>query len=659
MFHPARMNSVLIGIHKAYLPPVVQTLHESGHMEIVDIRDSTNDVGSMLQRIERCPDIDKCTEYRVQIDHILDALDEIRPKTARMVHELFFPPSRVKTVVERRARAEVFRESEEALRETKVILSIRQEIISAREEMSALRTQRQAIELLKPFNIDLRSIGESALLYIVAGSIEQDEYHHFLEEMERLGTDEIALYEEPREKTHTVLVVTLSSRRESVDELLRGVIFQKLETGSHRGKPVTAIEEIDCIIRDLEARVATLLVDLGRLDEELHQKLLILREELEIEYEQMECYSKNGEMKDLVVIQGWAPEGAVDRVRSLCERASDGHIFIHCCDPGIPPEEVPIQYQNPSWLQPFEFLTTMYGRPRYDEIDPTPIIGPLFVLFFGFMLGDAVYGAVIALVGYLLYRGVGRTSASIRDMSIVLTACGASGIIWGVIQGGYIGDFLPRFLGIHPPFVLLEPLKDPIAVFQLALVIGIAQINLGLCIALYQYLKKGYYWEIVHRQISWFIIQPSAAVLLADFFGWIAVPAPLRAIALAGALVGALLIFIGKGAMGFFSLTGFLGDWLSYVRLLALALATGGIATTVNILTGMVAGVSTLMILPAVLVFIIGQTFNLAIQTLGGLVHAIRLQYIEFFGKFYIGGGREFAPFASMRIYTRLREGDG
>jgi V/A-type H+-transporting ATPase subunit I len=294
----------------------------------------------------------------------------------------------------------------------------------------------------------------------------------------------------------------------------------------------------------------------------------------------------------------------------------------------------------------------MFARPQYGEIDPTPFIAPVFLLFFGLMLGDAAYGICITLAGYLLYRGAGKVSETMHDMSILLIGCGVSAIIFGTLQGGWLGDFFPRFLGITPPLILLEPLKEPIAFFQIALILGVAHINLGLCLGLYQHIRRREYRAGFFEQGVWFIIQPAAGILLFDFFGWGVVPPLVKNAGYIGMALGLCLIFFSRGPMGFFALTGFLGDWLSYVRILALALATGGIAMTVNILAQIVGGIHPLMFIPAIIIFVGGQTFNLVIQTLGGVIHAVRLQYIEFFGKFYVGEGREFLPFRARRIST-------
>ncbi|MCD5409825.1 MAG: V-type ATP synthase subunit I, partial [Methanocellales archaeon] len=417
--------------------------------------------------------------------------------------------------------------------------------------------------------------------------------------------------------------------------------------------------EINEELKRLKARKDELLKELKKMDEKWGQKLLTLQEELEIEIERMECPSRFGRTGDAVVIEGWVTAKDADELKSLCDRAADGHVFCKLKGASATPTEIPIKYDNPRWLQPFEFLTTMFSRPKYDEIDPTLFIAPTIVLFFGLMLGDVVYGLLLIALGYMLYQGAGTISKSMHDMSIVLMAIGASATVFGIFQGGYFGDFLPVFLGINPPFVLLSPLDNPIAVLQIALVIGITHINMGLLIATYQNLRRKNYRDVLHGQVAWFIIQPCAAVLMFSFFRWAVIDPHLITTAGIGAIIGVFLILIKEGPLGLFGLTGFLGDWLSYARILALALATFGIAMTVNILTKMVADIHPVMIILAALVFVVGQTFNFALQSLGAFIHSLRLQYVEFFGKFYVGGGKEFIPFRVMRTYTELIDEEG
>jgi V/A-type H+-transporting ATPase subunit I len=156
---------------------------------------------------------------------------------------------------------------------------------------------------------------------------------------------------------------------------------------------------------------------------------------------------------------------------------------------------------------------------------------------------------------------------------------------------------------------------------------------------------------------TWFLLQPAAAVLILTFFGWAAFSPHITTAAWVGALLGIAGIMWANGFIGFFSLTGFLGDWLSYTRILALALATGGIAMMINILSEMMMGAGTVFLVVGILFAVVGHAANLLLQCLGGFIHALRLQFVEFFGHFFDAGGRAFSPFVAERIHTKPLEG--
>ncbi len=659
MLFPAEMKSATMIMHRAYQEELIFALHEAGIMEITSIRDSKSGVGDILEQEETHPKMGKCTEYKLRVDRILGALEEVREDKTSILRELFRPTPIIKTPVKRRNVDRLLDETESIFEEVEDAISIKSELSTIEEGIDSFMMQRNSIELLKPFDFDLSYMGESKYLYIVAGTVELKNYDRFIENIDKVGIDTLLLKEKIDDERYITIIATLSENKEKLDDALRGHIFDEVKIGHFEGKPLEVIEGINEELKQLKAHKDELLKKLKKMDEKWGRKLLTLQEELEIEKERMACPSKFGRTRDAIVIEGWVASKDVDELKGLCDRTTDGHVFCELKAASATPTEIPIKYDNPRWLKPFEFLTTMFGRPKYDEIDPTIFIAPILVLFFGFMLGDVAYGLLIIAIGYMLYQGVGKVSNSMHDMSIVLMTIGASAAVFGVWQGGYFGDFLPFFLGINPPFVLLDPLKNPVAVLQIALVIGIIHINLGLLIAAYQNIRRKNYRDILHGQIAWFIIQPCAAILIFSFFGWAAIESQLITAAGVGSIIGMALILIKQGPLGLFGFTGFLGDWLSYARILALALATFGIAMTVNILTKMVADIHPVMIILAALVFVVGQTFNFALQSLGAFIHSLRLQYVEFFGKFYVGGGKEFIPFGVMRRYTELIDEKG
>ena len=635
---------------------MVQDLHEAGVLEIIAIRDEKSGISDLLAQSGRPPLIDTISDYILRFDRIFELFTEIPRPEKKLFQELLSPSIIEPSAINRRSLQELFGEIDEVLKELERIPGIRDELAHYKEDRDRLEKEIEAIEFVSPLNFDLSYLGDSEFLSVIAGSVDTGKMPEFLEDIGEAAIDEIYISNLESGRQTLVLIALPASSKGKIAQYIRAPRFQTIEI-SYVGLPKEALAKATAEYAEILGKIDDLFLELAGIEDSWSMRLLALYEQLKIEKEELELSSSCGESREVTFIEGWARADDVDRMKDSLDKTAEGHVFVFSEATERDDGNVPVDYNNPGWLKPFEVLTTTFARPLYHEIDPTPFIAPIFVIFFGLMMGDAAYGIIITLCGLFIYYKIGRADPGIRELSYILVFCGISASILGVVQGGWFGDLLPRYFDITPPFVLLEPLKDPIAFFQLSLIIGVLHINLGLFLAFYQNVKSGARRAMVFEQVVWFIIQPCAAVLLATFFAWTYIPPGFVTTAEAGIVVGLVMIFYYHGAMGFFSLTGFLGDWLSYVRIMALSLATGGIAMTINILAQLIAAIHPLMIILAALIFVGGQIFNLVIQSLGGVIHAIRLQYIEFFGKFYTGGGRKFAPFQVERIYTTLKRG--
>ncbi|NYT05013.1 MAG: V-type ATP synthase subunit I [Methanomicrobiales archaeon] len=653
MFLPLEMKKALIGIHEDYKPAVIAALHEAGIMEIAGIRESRSDIAAMLAEEERSPELDRCAKNIQRLSAILDAMREARGIAPVSAKDILFPAPREKIPVQRRTLHDICLDVKKILPETRHALDLQQEIARIRERFGKLRIYRETMGALAPFDIDIGYLGTSGYLDIIPVSVEKPAFEEFAVRLLGAGTGGCTVTSVPSDGMHIAIISVLHEDIDRIRPLLRDPAVSILEYEAAAGTPGEVLGRIESECRDLAAREEEITASLAAIDEKYGKNILSLLEELTIEKERMLTYLHLGRTAKTVVLEGWVAARDTDRLEEICMAAAGGNGFVRFRDPAEG-EEIPIEYNNPSWLRPFEVVTTMFSRPRYDEIDPTIFTAPLLIIFFALMLGDAVYGALIVLIGWILRNGAGTFSPPVRDAGTILMVAGGATVVSGILQGGYLGDFLPRFFGIAPPFVLINALESPVRFLQIALVIGVLQINLGLVIAAYQNLRKKQIRSFITDQASWFMIQPAAAIFLFSFFSWAAVPAPVQWAGSALGIAGVALVMQRQGPLGVFHLTGFLGDWLSYARLLALALATGGIAMTVNILTQMVAGDHPLQIVAAMAVFVIGQTFNFVLQTLGAFIHSLRLQFVEFFGKFYQGGGKGFQPFMVRRDVTKL-----
>jgi V/A-type H+-transporting ATPase subunit I len=352
----------------------------------------------------------------------------------------------------------------------------------------------------------------------------------------------------------------------------------------------------------------------------------------------------------------WTPAKKKRKVLALIEEETEGLCSIEVEENLT---DAPILLENPPVIRSFEMLTKLFSPPKYREVDPTPFIAPTFALFFGLMLTDAVYGTVLALAAWQIAERYGRYSKSLKDVCVILMACGVSAVFWGILTGSILGDFLGKYVlggvGSQTVAVWLDPMYGKNAVTFLALVvtIGLAHLFTGYAIGLYYALKDGRTRDALLTYGSWFILAGGVAIIILAGSGKL--PENTRYAGYLISAVGVALSLMRSSFMALMEITGLVGNALSYARLLALALTTSGIAMTFNFLASNAVKVPYVGFLLAALVFIFGHVMNILINTLGGFVHSLRLHYLEFFGTFYQGGGREFTPFTEERKYTKTR----
>ncbi|MDO5116110.1 MAG: V-type ATP synthase subunit I [Synergistaceae bacterium] len=335
-------------------------------------------------------------------------------------------------------------------------------------------------------------------------------------------------------------------------------------------------------------------------------------------------------------------------------------------------EEAPTLLKNAPWASCIEPLTIMYGTPTYGKVDPTALMAPFFFVFLGMCFGDGGYGLVVAgILGYFLVKH--QLSPTLRKFFVMMTVGMVMSVIMGALTGSWFGDALTAFpflSGIEPLFMklrLLDPMNDPMTLLMISLALGFIQVIFGLLIAFKENWKEGNKMAAVSDQGGWIIFLCGLVLTGCSMSGYLADvwALPSKAMAIGGALL--LVATQGREKQGIFSklfsgllslynVTGFLGDVLSYSRLLALGLGSAAVGMVINLLANLVAGVPYVGILLAALIFILGHTFSIVVNLLGAFIHSLRLQYVEFFGKFYNASGRDFTPLNNAAQYSRIQE---
>ncbi len=360
-------------------------------------------------------------------------------------------------------------------------------------------------------------------------------------------------------------------------------------------------------------------------------------------------------------ISGYIPEKEADELRFVIENKYNGHLEISAPDYDNP--DVPVLLENGSFASGVEGITEMYSPVSNKDIDPNPVMAFFYYAFFGLMLSDAGYGALMVLFSIFAEKKL-KARGNFKKTVNMAFYSGISSMIFGALFGGWFGDLIPvictNFLDfeVAPNLALwLDPVSNSITLLVYCLGFGVIHLFAGLLLNGYKLIKSKNYIGAIFDTIPVMIFVTGFAVFGVNFL--IDIPAAIKDAGNKLLLTGAVLIvltagrsaknIIGKFGAGLYALyntaSGYLGDILSYSRLLALGLVTGVIASSINLMATMPGN-----IVLFVIILIVGHTINIAINLIGTYVHTNRLQYVEFFSKFYEGEGTVFTPF---RINTK------
>ena len=463
-------------------------------------------------------------------------------------------------------------------------------------------------------------------------------------QLEQISADQQSLY---------LLVFVHKCAAEAVGAALREAGFALTTFDGVQGTAAENIRRTDEAIAACEQQDAEKLAELTALAEQ-KSALQLAFDRCTQEISKAQAADRLVHSEKTFCLGGWVPCEDVGKLEAL--------LSGFCCaweltDPA--PEEypdVPVKLKNNKLTWPLNMVTEMYSLPAYDGVDPNPLMAPFFILFYGIMMADMGYGLLMILASIIITKK-SRPKGTSGQMFGLMFSCGISTFIMGALTGGFFGDFLPQLAGIINPNTtfkalpsLFTPLDDTITILIGAMALGFVQIVTGMAISFVEKLKKGEIMDAIWEELTWWVVFAGIACMALGVTNIVL-------------YVGIGMVVVGSGwsAKGFGKVTaifgsvynhvtGYFGDILSYSRLMTLMLAGSVIASVFNTLGAIPGNVVIFLI-----VSMLGNGLNFALNLLSCYVHDLRLQCLEYFGKFYKDGGRPFKPLAINTKYVDIQ----
>lgn len=510
------------------------------------------------------------------------------------------------------------------------------------------------IEVLTPWqalDISFEALNELETVSSFVGSISK-QYEEQL--AETLGTEYVEIISRGNNDTN-ILVVSLNERRDEVLNILRGFGFSSFKSELNE-VPKVAITNYAHEIEELKSKTFFVKEEVASFEED-YKKMKLVYDYLMNAVLRYKASNNFLRTTNTVTIQGWCEVEKNDELQKICKEVLNDEYYISFEE--VKEEEVevvPVKLKNGLLSKTFESVTEMYSLPKYNELDPTPLLVPFYLIFFGMMVADVGYGLTMFAVAFCAMKFL-KLDKKNQDFARFFLYLSIPTTIIGLIYGSFFGDAV-KIPG------LISPTEDVNTLLVASLVFGVVQIFFGLGIKAYALIKSGKPKDALYDSGSWLITLISIGLLAGSMMlGWSPI---IKYISIAGMAVGMIIIVltggraektkgaqIGQGLYALYGITGYIGDLVSYTRLMALGLAGGCIASALNLLMQSLTGFWVILI---PVVFILAHVFNLLLSLLGAYVHTARLQYVEYFSKFYEGGGKAFTPFKASEKYMNLKE---
>jgi V/A-type H+-transporting ATPase subunit I len=682
MLKPARMSKLRVIVLDQYLEEVVREFSRLGSVQVLDVRNSPEDMKNLEPATENQASA-KSSELLGRVYYLIDVLgiSEDRDFFGSLKKE----PKKIGWRGERSSKQ--LARAEELISEMeKAVIKKEDAIVRLGEEEASLEPKKRMLEALSRLNVKAGWLGESRFLYLIAGQTTPEELDRLALALEKEGIEHIIKESNHGEKI-SLLLLTPKSYKQDIDRIIEAFNFDRFVIDQERS--TGSLKDVQKRLDEISKEKKHLEKGMEEDKRKYEEKLLALREVVQIEKDIAETSTMTAKTKRVYMLEGWVSDKKLGELRTRIEEASDGHAMIKVVKPKKG-EVIPTKFDNPKIFQPFEVLVETFGMPAYKELDPTPILALTFPLFYGLMFGDLGHGLILALLGLMVIK-IAKSVKGVRSLGIIILICGLFSMFFGLMYGELFGmgaEVQKETLnGFHLTPLLtyqegdeilpqINPMEHPIGFLQMAVLIGVIHIGSGMVLALINLVREKKYLPAVAGPLPKIWLYYGLVYLFytnwIDFTKWganiplviLLIPVPLLLIVLSEVIkhlphldMRHLPTLLGEGAFeAFDTILNFLSNSISYSRIFALALVHGGLFIALFEVAKLFMAVPFIGGIMWFLVILAGTAGILALESLIVFLHSLRLHYYEWFTKFYAADGAKFVPFKEQRVYTKVEE---
>lgn len=635
--------------------PIIELLHKAGAVQIED----ADAAGRGLDRKDNSKSIAKFDAYMSECTKALEIINKYAPESKGLFS------SREKTDISNYTLPS--QQIEKTLNDCRALSSLAGRIAEHKEDINRIDVKVNALSPYLMLDVPMKCTESKSTVFmagLLPGEWSGERIAQSLEGIERVSYEVLS-----GDKLNTAVWIAVhKSEREKLLGWRKETGFSQPQFSLSHRTPKDKVRVLTEAKQKLESEIGGFEEEIKKYDTK-REAIEMLYDYLELRRDKYREIQKFAMTKNTFIIEGWISAGECEPLKKRLD--SEFTVYIEARAP-YDDEEPPVRFKNPALISPVEDITRTYAMPSKHDIDPNPIMAIFYYIFFGMMFSDAGYGLIMVIGCYIL-GFTNKLEKKKRSFFKMFFWCGVSTAFWGIMYGSFFGDAVDKiaqtFFGLPQTVQLIKPLwinpqKEALLLLIVSIAFGMVQILVGLGIKFHMNWRRGLYSDAVLDVGMWMLVLLGACVLGGGMGFGIGILKNVGAAMMIAGAAGLVLTGgrkkkgIGKvfgGVASLYDITSYVSDALSYSRLMALGLATGVIAQVVNIL-GTMGGKSVGGVIMFVLIFIIGHAINFGLNVLGAYVHTNRLQYVEFYSKFYEGGGEAFAPFEMETKYHRFTD---